>query len=101
MLSWLRRLLTRHPAPTPVSSPPDLLSAVASLERRVNKLDSERLEILTEWTKTRDQVIRYMKRAGAMRARLEADDPESDGEPGEDAELDRLVLRMRGANGSR
>jgi len=81
----------------------DLPLSLASLTARVRTLEAERLELLTEWTKTRDQVIRYMKRAGALRGRQT--EPLDDLEP-EDSEGDDLdVIRakfgaLRSTNGS-
>jgi len=88
MLSALRRLF----APDPY---PNLAEELRALQGRVRVLESERLELVTEWVKTRDQVLRFMKRAGAIRARLE--------ENQEDEEEDDLVQRTlrlaRGVNG--
>jgi len=98
MLTWLRRLL----APVPASSPPSCEETSHGLERRVRALEAERLELLTEWTKTRDQVIRYMKRAGALRARLEATESDDLGELGEDQDqldLEVLSAKLGAANG--
>jgi hypothetical protein len=83
MLAAIRRLLI-----------PDLsalLTQVEGLQRQVRALEAERLALLTEWVKTRDQVLRYMKRAGAMRASLRVSDggPE-DGEEDDDDTLDLL-----------
>jgi len=70
MLSTLRRLF----------SPPDQ-PAISDLEKRIRVLEAERLELITEWVKTRDQVLRYMKRAGALRPRVAAPPDEQEDEP--------------------
>lgn len=100
MLSWLRRTFAPTHPPTPQLVRPDVFDQLAVLDRKVAKLESERLELLTEWVKTRDQVIRYMKRAGAIRAREDGTDPET-GDDGDERELDLLAARIRGINGSR
>lgn len=94
MLSFLRRLF----APTPAAPESAVQDALASLERRVRAIEAERLELFTEWVKTRDQVLRYMKRAGAIRAALEPapDDGEEASQGGADEEaIDRHILRLK------
>lgn len=92
---WLQRLLGRPVAP----QNDDLRAEVHQLAVRIRTLESERLELLTEWTKTRDQVIRYMKRAGALRAaqvvgdQLENDDERID--PELERQLDLEVFRAK------
>jgi len=88
MLAALRRLLI-----------PDLsalLTQVEGLQRQVRALEAERLELVTEWVKTRDQVLRYMKRAGAMRAslRVQRDDDEDELD-----DLDETVDLIRAKHG--
>jgi hypothetical protein len=84
---WLQRLLGRPGAPRN----DDLRADVAQLSHRVRTLEAERLELLVEWTKTRDQVIRYMKRAGALRAAQVNADPLDDLDDRVDPELDRQL----------
>lgn len=95
MLSALRRLF----APSRTSALPPTGEALADLTRRVRLLESERLELLTEWTKTRDQVIRYMKRAGQLRASQavsgEGSLDDTEPEDGEQLALEDEVLRLK------
>lgn len=73
MLNWLRKLLI-----------PDLtalLDQLRDMERRLRALEGEQLTIATEWLKTRDQVLRSVKRMGALRRGLGAPrtgDPDGD-----------------------
>lgn len=90
MLSWLRRLF--GPSGT------DLAERGTSLEQRVKALEADQLEMLTEWEKTRSQVLRYMKRAGALKGRVEPL-PDTELELLDDDEedpRDRIVAMMRG-----
>lgn len=96
MFSALRRLF----APVAPPALPDYRDALSDLERqletlarKVSKLEGERLEVLTEWSKTRDQVIRYMKRVAQVKVREEAALGE-DQEDGEE-ELDRQILQLK------
>lgn len=96
MLAKLRRLLNRVP-----EAPPEPLSAsLAALERRVRHLEAEQVELLTEWAKTRDQVLRYLKRAGALAARAEEARSEPDPDDPEQLDLEREVLRLKLARGA-
>lgn len=76
---------------------------VAALSEQVGALDAERLTLLTEWTKTRDQVLRYMKRAGAIRSRSRLGSPDGDDEQlddDEDPPVDLIREKyLRGLNG--
>jgi len=90
MLAPLRRLF----APDPF---PNLAEELRALQGRVRALEAERLEVMTEWVKTRDQVLRYMKRAGAIRATLEKQAPQLDPEQDDDEgdEIDELIFRRK------
>ena len=66
MLSALRRLF----APS--------YSDLVTLTARIAALESEQLALVTEWVKTRDQVLRYMKRAGALRSRIAGQNGDED-----------------------
>lgn len=86
MFTWLRSLFVPELAAVPAEE-------LRALQGRVRALEAERLELVTEWVKTRDQVLRYMKRAGQLRAHEEARLPDMDEES--DPELDRMVLRAK------
>lgn len=73
-----------------------LFPDLGQLYLRVQRLEAERVDLLAEWVKTRDQVIRYMKRAGALRARTEALPGVAEGESDDDPEVDDLeILRAK------
>jgi len=76
----------------------ELAESLKALTGRVRALESERLDLLTEWTKTRDQVIRYMKRAGQLRRyqeqRGQLDDDEE--EEIEEEEIDEIRAKFGG-----
>lgn len=105
MLSRLRRLLSASDAQLH-----DVLTRLARLEgmaqehgKQLREIQAERVEMLTEWAKTRDQVLRGVKRWGALAGRVGAPrtgDHDGDGD-GEDfeavvAEAAQLKLRMGG-----
>lgn len=77
--------------------------ALVALRGRVKALEDERVELLMEWQRTREQWIRYLKRQGALRTHqtVERDDllPSEDGD--DDAQLDMDIYRMklRGSGG--
>lgn len=78
-----------------------LAASLEGLEARVRHLEGEQIALLSEWAKTRDQVIRYMKRTGQWRAEIKRRDQlELDDELEEelDDELDDAVARAKGMN---
>lgn len=93
LAAWWRRLWK---APQTLPESPrtvDLAGQVDQLTVRIRTLEAERLELLTEWTKTRDQVLRYMKRAGALKPKApELPDLELDEEPEEEPTVPDLDL---------
>ena len=60
-----------------------LAAEVHALHTRVRALEGEQVTMATEWVKTRDQVLRSVKRMGALRRGLGA--PESDDRPDDDS----------------
>ena len=78
----------------PLDQPP--VADYSDLLRRVRALEDSQLELLTAWEKTRGQVLRYMKRAGALRGRLDAEPlPDSDQDDEPSPELDRMVFNAK------
>jgi hypothetical protein len=63
----------------------------------VRELELTQADVLQEWQRTREQWIRYLKRAGALKQR--EPDPEIDGDEDEEAEIDRMILRRKLGNG--
>lgn len=101
MLNRLRRLLSASDAQLH-----DVLTRLARLEgieqehaKQLRELQAERVELLTEWGKTRDQVLRGVKRMGALAGRAEASrngdlDPEGDGDGFEAVEREAAALKL-------
>lgn len=101
MLNRLRRLLSASDAQLH-----DVLTRLARLEgieqehaKQLRELQAERVELLTEWGKTRDQVLRGVKRMGALAGRAEASrngdpDPDGDGDGFEAVEREAAALKL-------
>lgn len=85
MLRWLARLLAPDVAA--------LAAQVSALQDRVRSLEGEQITIATEWVKTRDQVLRSVKRMGSLRRGLGASESDDLGQPdlGDDPDDFRAV----------
>ena len=88
MLAALRRFFAGAP-PTRESTLPEQ-AAIATLERRVNRLEGDQLEVMQEWVRTRDSLARFLKRQGAARR---FDRPE---ELGDDEAEELEIQRQKG-----
>jgi len=72
------------------------LPALTDLDKRLRAVEAERLELYTEWVKTWDQVLRYMKRAGALRQRLQLADEDGDEQDNLDEQVDLWRAKFGG-----
>lgn len=90
MLSGLRRLFSPS-----IRELDQLRAEVDQLRTACRQADTERVEVLTEWVRTRDSLARFMKRQGAIRGpvRLPEGEEDEDGEGAE--ELGRQVSLIR------
>lgn len=100
MLDRLRRFLSWDSAMLA-----DLTRRVAQVEeklyardKQLRELEAERVELLAEWSKVRDQVVRGMKRLGALsrKAGTAEDTPESpNGDDPEWEATQELAARLK------
>lgn len=91
MLNALRRLFVRllFGSTDGIPAAPPL-----PLDRRVAALEAEQLRMLDEWDRTRQQIVRWMKRVAHMKPEP-LPDPEIETEEEEDDDIDRLILRRK------
>lgn len=96
MPGWLSRLLL-HSDRGSESRLGALESALADTIARVRALEAEQLTVMTEWEKTRTQVLRHLQRVAQRQALDEQAAARRD--PAADLSRQILTLKMRGTNG--
>lgn len=69
-------------------------AALRDLSDRVRELEAERVSLLAEWAKTRDQVMRHLQRVAQRQALDEQRAQRAD--PAADLSRQILSLKMRG-----